>query len=92
VADEGVRFDPATLDDRSKSGQMGWGLFRIGDRSPAALPCKLRRSSRGFVVPTRPESCSDDHFWFNTDLQGRQAEPQAKGHGRRAVSAGLTGG
>jgi PAS domain S-box-containing protein len=92
VADEGVGFDPARLDDRSKSGQMGWGLFRIGDRSPAALPCKLRRSSRGFVVPTRPESCSDDHFWFNTDLQGRQAEPQAKGHGRRAVSAGLTGG
>jgi signal transduction histidine kinase len=32
VADQGVGFDPARLDDRSKSGQVGWGLFRIGDR------------------------------------------------------------
>jgi len=32
VADQGVGFDPATLNDRSKAGQVGWGLFRIRDR------------------------------------------------------------
>ena len=32
VADQGVGFDPATLDDRSKAGQVGWGLFRMRER------------------------------------------------------------
>jgi PAS domain S-box-containing protein len=32
VADQGVGFDTVRLDDRSKSGHVGWGLFRIGDR------------------------------------------------------------
>jgi CheY-like chemotaxis protein len=31
IADEGIGFDPASLDDRSKSGQ-GWGLFSIRER------------------------------------------------------------
>jgi CheY-like chemotaxis protein len=32
VADQGVGFDVAMLDDRSKAGQVGWGLFRIRER------------------------------------------------------------
>jgi PAS domain S-box-containing protein len=32
VTDQGVGFEPARLEDRSKSGQVGWGLFRIGER------------------------------------------------------------
>ena len=32
VIDRGVGFEPARLDDRSKSGQVGWGLFRIRER------------------------------------------------------------
>ncbi|HET9832031.1 MAG TPA: GAF domain-containing protein [Vicinamibacterales bacterium] len=32
VKDEGVGFEPATLDERAKAGEMGWGLFRIRDR------------------------------------------------------------
>jgi PAS domain S-box-containing protein len=32
VTDQGVGFEPARLDDRSKAGQVGWGLFRIRDR------------------------------------------------------------
>ncbi len=32
VTDQGVGFDLARLDDQSKTGQMGWGLFRIRER------------------------------------------------------------
>ena len=32
VADEGLGFEPSRLDDRSKDGQVGWGLFRIRER------------------------------------------------------------
>jgi len=32
VTDEGIGFDPAELDDRSKAGQVGWGLFSIRER------------------------------------------------------------
>jgi PAS domain S-box-containing protein len=32
VADQGIGFDPAKLDDRSKTGQTGWGLFSIRER------------------------------------------------------------
>jgi len=32
VTDQGVGFEPARLDDRSRSGQVGWGLFRIRER------------------------------------------------------------
>ena len=32
VTDQGVGFEPARLDDRSKAGQVGWGLFRIRER------------------------------------------------------------
>ena len=32
VSDQGAGFDPARLDDRSKAGQVGWGLFRIRER------------------------------------------------------------
>jgi signal transduction histidine kinase/ActR/RegA family two-component response regulator len=32
VADQGVGFEPATLDDRSKIDEMGWGLFRMRER------------------------------------------------------------
>ncbi len=32
VTDLGVGFEPARLDDRSKTGQVGWGLFRIRER------------------------------------------------------------
>jgi signal transduction histidine kinase len=32
VTDTGVGFDPATLDDRSKAGQLGWGLFSLRER------------------------------------------------------------
>jgi CheY-like chemotaxis protein/anti-sigma regulatory factor (Ser/Thr protein kinase) len=32
VADQGVGFDPASLDDRWKTGQVGWGLFSIRER------------------------------------------------------------
>ena len=32
VTDEGVGFEPARLDDRSKTGQVGWGLFSIRER------------------------------------------------------------
>jgi PAS domain S-box-containing protein len=32
VTDQGVGFDPARLDDRSKSAQVGWGLFRLRER------------------------------------------------------------
>jgi PAS domain S-box-containing protein len=32
ISDEGIGFDPARLDDRSKSGQVGWGLFSIRER------------------------------------------------------------
>jgi len=32
VTDQGIGFDPAALDDRSKAGQVGWGLFSIRER------------------------------------------------------------
>jgi PAS domain S-box-containing protein len=32
VADKGIGFDPATLDDVAKADQMGWGLFSIRER------------------------------------------------------------
>jgi PAS domain S-box-containing protein len=32
VTDPGVGFEPARLDDRSHTGQLGWGLFRIRER------------------------------------------------------------
>lgn len=32
VTDDGAGFEPSTLDDRSKSGQVGWGLFSIRER------------------------------------------------------------
>jgi len=32
VADDGVGFEPSRLDERSKSGQVGWGLFSIRER------------------------------------------------------------
>ena len=32
VTDQGVGFDPAGFDERSKAGQAGWGLFRIRER------------------------------------------------------------
>jgi signal transduction histidine kinase/ActR/RegA family two-component response regulator len=32
VEDQGVGFEPAILEDRSKSAQVGWGLFRIAER------------------------------------------------------------
>ena len=32
VADQGIGFEPAGLDDRSKAGQVGWGLFSIRER------------------------------------------------------------
>ena len=32
IADEGVGFEPARLDDRSKACQVGWGLFSIRER------------------------------------------------------------
>jgi PAS domain S-box-containing protein len=32
VSDQGIGFDPAELDDRSKAGEVGWGLFSIRER------------------------------------------------------------
>jgi CheY-like chemotaxis protein len=32
VTDQGAGFEPARLDERSKTGQLGWGLFRIRER------------------------------------------------------------
>ena len=32
VADNGIGFEPSNLDSRSKTGQVGWGLFSIRDR------------------------------------------------------------
>ena len=32
VTDQGVGFEPASLDDRWKTGQVGWGLFSIRER------------------------------------------------------------
>ena len=32
VSDQGIGFEPAELDDRSKGGQVGWGLFSIRER------------------------------------------------------------
>ena len=32
VTDQGVGFEPASLDDRLKTGQVGWGLFSIRER------------------------------------------------------------
>src|SRR5262249_47300582 len=32
VMDPGIGFEPAGLDDRSKAGQVGWGLFSIRER------------------------------------------------------------
>jgi len=32
VSDQGIGFEPAGLDDRSKAGQVGWGLFSIRER------------------------------------------------------------
>ena len=32
VTDQGIGFDPAELDDRSKAGEVGWGLFSIRER------------------------------------------------------------
>jgi PAS domain S-box-containing protein len=32
VADQGVGFEPARLGERSKAGQVGWGLFSIRER------------------------------------------------------------
>jgi signal transduction histidine kinase/ActR/RegA family two-component response regulator len=32
VTDNGIGFEPSRLDSRSKTGQVGWGLFSIRDR------------------------------------------------------------
>ena len=32
MSDQGIGFEPAGLDDRSKAGQVGWGLFSIRER------------------------------------------------------------
>ena len=32
MTDQGIGFEPARLDDRSKAGQVGWGLFSIRER------------------------------------------------------------
>ncbi len=32
VSDNGIGFEPAKLDSRSRAGQVGWGLFSIRDR------------------------------------------------------------
>jgi len=32
VTDQGIGFDPASLDDRSKDSEVGWGLFSIRER------------------------------------------------------------
>jgi PAS domain S-box-containing protein len=32
VSDQGIGFDPAALDYRSKAGEVGWGLFSIRER------------------------------------------------------------
>jgi CheY-like chemotaxis protein len=32
VTDQGIGFDPAALADRSKAGEVGWGLFSIRER------------------------------------------------------------
>src|SRR4030095_5919999 len=32
VTDQGIGFEPASLDNRSKAGQVGWGLFSIRER------------------------------------------------------------
>ena len=32
VSDQGIGFEPTELDDRSKAGQVGWGLFSIRER------------------------------------------------------------
>ena len=32
VTDQGIGFEPAGLDERSKAGQVGWGLFSIRER------------------------------------------------------------
>ena len=32
VSDQGIGFEPAELDHRSKAGQVGWGLFSIRER------------------------------------------------------------
>jgi PAS domain S-box-containing protein len=32
VSDQGIGFEPAELDQRSKAGQVGWGLFSIRER------------------------------------------------------------
>jgi len=32
VSDQGIGFDPAELVDRTKAGQVGWGLFSIRER------------------------------------------------------------
>ena len=32
VTDQGVGFEPSRLDDRSNTGQVGWGLFRMRER------------------------------------------------------------
>src|SRR5262249_41231040 len=32
VSDQGIGFDPATLVNRAKAGQLGWGLFSIEER------------------------------------------------------------
>jgi PAS domain S-box-containing protein len=32
VSDQGIGFDPAGLGDRSRAGQVGWGLFSIRER------------------------------------------------------------
>ena len=32
VSDQGIGFDPAKLDYRSKAGEVGWGLFSIRER------------------------------------------------------------
>jgi CheY-like chemotaxis protein len=32
VSDDGIGFDPAALENRSKEGEVGWGLFSIRER------------------------------------------------------------
>jgi PAS domain S-box-containing protein len=32
VSDKGIGFDPASLNDRTKDGEVGWGLFSIRER------------------------------------------------------------
>jgi PAS domain S-box-containing protein len=92
VADQGVGFDPARLDDRSKAGQVGWGLFRIRERltllgGSLDIDSAPGRGTRVRLVA--PRDAAQDTFAGGNELSLALTEASSAGGNDRASADAL---